>query len=98
MPYIEASKRDLGQDICIAELQDWIDADGAKLNYVLSRLAGAFVFRLVSGGTPGYTARATALGHVRAFASEFHRRILPEYEERKRLVNGDLPEYGRLAP
>jgi hypothetical protein len=87
MPYIKNENR--------VKFDSYIDALAKKLceekfepgefNYVVSRLIWK-IFTL----TPSYTLGNNLIGALECIKSEFYRRLLTPYEEKKIVENGDL--------
>jgi len=87
MPYVDLESR-AHLDEAIEDLCNVIKSDG-ELNYAISRITTASLV----GSRPSYESIARAIGTLEAVKLEFYRRVAVPYEEKKRSVNGDVPEY-----
>jgi hypothetical protein len=57
------------------------------LNYLITRILAAFI------GSPSYARINEMIGVLECVKLELYRRMAVPYEEKKKIDNGDIPEY-----
>lgn len=93
MPYIAPGRR-----ACIEDDRGLIHpheiATVGELNFAISRLMAIFASnRVTDGAKPGYSILSEAKAAANDAATEWYRRIMAPYEDKKCAENGDV--YGR---
>ena len=97
MPYISPDRRNLLDNsinqICSTILdkqevsnEDFLSISG-DINYCFSRIISKLM------GKKSYPKIATTTGVLENIKQEFYRRVAQDYEDKKIVENGDIPEY-----
>jgi len=84
MPYIQSNRREVF-DTSIEELIDKVENEG-ELNYVITKLCLGYLKKF----SIRYSTLNTIIGVLSCSIQEFYRRIVGNYEEKKKKENGDV--------
>ena len=82
MPYIKQEDRSRMNKVVDAMVKAGVNADG-DLNYILYKFCKYHIIH-------NYNNLKNFCGELRQCATEIERRILADYEEKKRIENGDV--------
>lgn len=87
MPYVTKEARAQVDQFIDELLREPLVHHAGVLNYVISRLVRGY---RASAVRPSYDSICEVTGVLENVKSEFYRRVAAEYEDRKKLENGDL--------